>query len=222
MKPALDLRLYAVLDPARCGGRSPAEAAAAAARGGATLVQLRDKRTATREVVATARAVAAALSPHGVPLLINDRVDVALAAGATGVHVGNDDLDPATARRLLGPDAIVGATVHHPHEADGVDPAAVDYAGMGPVFATRSKTTEDPPIGPAGLARLIGHLRTRLPSFPCCGIAGIDHANAGSVIAAGADGVAVISDIFMAPDVEAAARRLRAIVDQALAQRLHA
>jgi thiamine-phosphate pyrophosphorylase len=216
---AVDLRLYAVLDPERCRGRDPVELAMAAARGGATLLQLRDKRGTTRASLALARALVEALRGTGVPLLVNDRVDLALAAAAAGVHVGATDMPAADARRLLGPEAIVGVTVHHAHEADLVDPAVASYAAFGPVFATMSKDPGDPPLGPEGLARLLGHLRTRLPGFPTCAIAGIDHANAGAVIAAGADGVAVISDIFMADDAEAAARRLRTAVDRALGER---
>jgi thiamine-phosphate pyrophosphorylase len=220
VRAAPDLRVYAVLDPGRCRGRPLDRMAAAAARGGATLVQIRDKRPGgVCAAVAAARAVLAALQPFGVPLVVNDRVDVALAAGAAGVHLGQDDMAPADARRLLGRDALVGATVHHAHEALALDPGPVDYAGIGPVFATGSKTSEDPPIGPAGLARLIGEVRRRAPGLPCCGIAGIEHANAPEVIAAGADGVAVIADIFLADDVEAAARRLRLAVDRALSER---
>ena len=216
-RPSLDLRLYGILDPDRCRARPLPDLAAAAARGGATLVQLRAKAVPTRAFVAMASAVKAALTPHGVPLLVNDRVDVALAAGADGVHVGAEDLDPATVRRLLGPDAIVGATVHHRHEADAVDPATTDYASMGPVFATGSKVPKDPPIGPEGAGALIARLRARLPGYPCCAISGITGDNAGSVIAAGADGVAVIAELFMAADVEPAARDLRRMVDRALA-----
>jgi thiamine-phosphate pyrophosphorylase len=219
MRQPPDLAVYAVLDPARCRGRPLAALAAAAARGGATLVQLRDKGSSTRAMVAAARAVRAALEPFGVPLVVNDRVDVALAAGAAGVHLGEDDMVPEDARRLLGEAAIVGTTVHHAHEADGVDPGVVDYAGLGPVFTTASKESRDPPIGPEGLARLVARLRRRRPGFPCCGIAGVTHANAAAVVAVGADGVAVIADIFLADDVEAATRRLRATVDRALRER---
>ncbi len=219
MSGRCDLRLYAVLDPERCRGRSLPELAAAAARGGATLLQLRDKRSGTRRQVEHARAVLRALGPFGVPLLINDRVDVALASGADGVHLGQADLHPADARAMVGAAAIIGTTVHHPAEARAVDPSLVDYAGIGPVFATGSKDSEDPPIGPDGLARLIGTLRQHHPGFPCCGIAGVTHRNAAAVIAAGADGIAVIADIFMAEDVEAAARRLRRIVDRARNER---
>ena len=219
MTPPLDLRLYGVLDPARTRGRDPVALAAEAAKGGITLLQLRDKTSGTRDLVALARAVKTALAPYAVPLLINDRVDVALAAVAAGVHVGLTDIAPADARRLLGPDAILGTTVHHAHEAAAVPTGLADYAGLGPVFATASKDPGDPPLGPEGLARLIHGVHAHHPGLPDCGIAGIDHANAAAVIAAGADGVAVISDIFMAGDVEAAARRLRAVIDEATRKR---
>ncbi|MCB2054425.1 MAG: thiamine phosphate synthase [Geminicoccaceae bacterium] len=215
MKPMIDLRVYAVLDPSRCDGRDPVGLAAAAAAGGATLVQLRDKTSTTRDLVAMARAVRDVLDPPAVPLLINDRVDVALAADCAGVHVGQSDMAAADARRLLGPERIVGVTVHHLHEAEAVDPTIVDYVGIGPVFATASKDPGDPPMGPEGLGRLIAGLG----DLPACGIAGIDHGNAAAVIGAGAAGVAVISDIFMAGDVEAATRRLRLVVDGALAKK---
>ena len=220
--PRPDLRLYAVLDPARCRGRPLPDTAAAAARGGATLLQYRDKAAAgdgARGLVANARAILAALHPFGVPLVVNDRVDVALAAGAAGAHVGRTDMDPADARRLLGPGAILGVTVHHAHEADGLAPGLATYAGLGPVHPTLTKDPGDPPLGPEGLARLVREVHARLPGLPTTGIAGIDHANAPAVIAAGVDGVAVVSDIFAADDVEAATRRLRAAVDAALAAR---
>ena len=219
MRRTVDLRLYAVLDPARSRGRPLPGLAAAAARGGATLVQYRDKLSGTRDLVANARAILAALEPYGVPLLVNDRVDVALAAGAQGCHVGRSDMAPDDARRLLGPEAILGVTLHHAHEADGLALGVADYAGCGPVYATASKDPGDPPLGPEGLARLLAGVRARLPGLPACGIAGIGFENAPAVIAAGAEGVAVISELFMAEDVEAAARRLRAAVDGALAAR---
>lgn len=219
MRPLLDLRVYAVLDPTRCQGRAPEALAAAAARGGATLLQLRDKRSDTARLVALARAVRDAVQPFGVPLLINDRVDVALVARAAGVHLGAEDMALEDARQLLGHEALIGCTIHHPAEADRLVPGLADYAGIGPVYATASKDSRDPPIGPGGAALLIDHLRRHLPGFPVCAIAGIDHGNAAEVIRAGADGVAVISDIFMAEDVEAATRQLRRAVDRALEER---
>src|SRR5258705_4155051 len=107
----VDLRLYAIVDPEHAGGRSLPDLAKLVAAGGATLVQLRDKRSDTRAMVETAKVVKAALAPFGVPLLVNDRVDVALAAGADGVHVGQTDMAPADARRLLGPQAIIGLSI---------------------------------------------------------------------------------------------------------------
>jgi len=219
-RPRVDLRVYGILDPSRSGGRPLPELARAAVAGGATLLQLRMKGAETRAMVEIARAVRAAIAAgRSVPLLVDDRVDVALAAGADGVHLGKDDLDPALARSLLGPEAILGVTIHHGSEARAIPPGVATYAGLGPVFPTTSKDPGDPPLGPEGLARLIREVRALHPGLPVCGIAGIDASNAASVIEAGADGVAVISELFMADDVEAAARRLRAVVDAALARR---
>jgi thiamine-phosphate pyrophosphorylase len=215
----VDLRLYALVDPERAGGRDLAVLARLLAQGGATLVQLRDKHSDTRLMVARARAIKAALAPLDVPLLINDRVDVALASGADGVHVGQDDMAVEDARRLLGADAIIGLSVKTVAQAEAAPLNLLDYAGIGGVFATSSKDNPSPPIGPAGLARIVGAFRRRAPEFPLCGIAGIDASNAGDAIAAGADGVAVISALSLKGDPQAAAHDLRAVVDRALAQR---
>jgi thiamine-phosphate pyrophosphorylase len=215
----VDLRLYALVDPERTGGRDLADLARLVAQGGATLVQLRDKRSDTRSMVECARAIKAALAPFDVPLLINDRIDVALAAGADGAHVGQDDMAVADARRLLGRDAILGLSVKTGAQAEAAPVELLDYVGIGGVFATSSKDNPDPPIGPAGLARIAAIFRRRVPDFPLCGIAGIDATNAADAIAAGADGVAVISALSLARDSQAAARALRAAVDAALAQR---
>ena len=214
----VDLRLYALVDPEHAGGRTLAELARLVAQGGATLVQLRDKRGDTRSMVERARAIKAALAPFGVPLLINDRVDVALAAGADGAHVGQDDMVVADVRRLLGRDAIIGLSVKTAAQAEAAPIDLLDYVGIGGVFATTSKDNPDPPIGPAGLARIAAVFHRRAPHFPLCGIAGIDASNAADAIAAGADGVAVISALSLAADPQAAARTLRASVDAALTQ----
>lgn len=210
-----DLSVYAVLDPAGCRGRSPVDVAAAAAHGGATLVQLRAKAAGGRAFVDLARAVKAALAPLGVPLVINDRADVAFAAGADGVHVGQDDLPPEEARRMLGTEAIVGLTVRSEAEAAALPAGAADYAGIGGVFATTSKTNANPPIGLDGLARIAGALRLRAPGLGLCAIAGVHHGNAREVVRAGVDGVAVVSALFGADDVRAAAARLAAVVREA-------
>ncbi len=215
----VDLRLNAIIDPEHAGGHDLVALARHVAEGGATLVQLRDKRSATQAMVERARAIKAALEPYGVPLVVNDRVDVALAAHADGVHVGPDDMAVGDARRALGPDAIIGLSIKTVDEAATVPLALIDYAGVGGVYATGSKVQKSAPIGTAGLARVAAALRRRKPDFPVVGIAGIDAGNAGAVIAAGADGVAVISALSIHKDPAAAARGLRAVVDGELAKR---
>ena len=215
----IDLRLNAIVDPERAGGHQLADLAQACARGGATLVQLRDKRSPTRAMIEEARAIKKALANSGVPFVVNDRVDVAMAAGADGVHLGQEDMLVEDARQLLGPNAIVGLSIKSVAEADAAPLALIDYVGSGGVYATVSKQQNNPPIGPAGLARIIAALRRRAPDLPVCGIAGIDTDNAGDVIAAGADGVAIISALSLVPDPAAAARALRDIVDGMLAKR---
>jgi thiamine-phosphate pyrophosphorylase len=215
----VDLRLNAIVDPERSGGRDLAELARLCAEGGATLVQLRDKHGDTGAMVEEARAIKKALAPFGVAFVVNDRVDVALAAGADGVHVGPDDMAVVDARRLLGPEAIIGLSIKSVAEAQAAPVELIDYVGSGGVYATLSKEQKKPPIGPQGLARIIDALKRRKPAMPVCGIAGVDATNAAEVIGAGADGVAVISALSLAPDPSAAARTLRGIVDGVLAKR---
>jgi thiamine-phosphate pyrophosphorylase len=216
-KPPLDLRVYAIVDPEVSGGHDLVELSRQLAAGGTTLVQLRDKLSDTKVMVERARAIKATLGK--VPLLINDRVDVALAAGADGVHIGWEDMAPQDARRLLGPDAIIGLTINSPQRADATDLALIDYAGIGGVYGTTSKQTKNKPIGTEGLKRVIDALRRKRPGFATCGIAGINAANAAPVIEAGADGVSVISALSLAKDPQAASRELRSVVDAALAKR---
>src|SRR5262245_58822722 len=129
MKP-VDLRLYALVDPARSGGHDLVSFARMVVAGGATLVQLRDKGSDTRRLVAEARAIKAALAPSGVPLLVNDRIDVALAAGCDGVHVGQEDMAPQDVRRLLGPSAIVGLSIQTAAQAEAAPLDLIDYVGI--------------------------------------------------------------------------------------------
>jgi len=218
VKP-LDLRLNAIVDPERAGGRALADLARQAAAGGATLIQLRDKKSDTRRMVEVARAIKVALMPFALPFVVNDRVDVALAAQADGVHIGPEDMTPEDARALLGPDAIVGISIKSIAAAEAAPVGIVSYAGVGGVYATLSKEQKNPPIGPEGFSRIAQVLRRRLPDLPIVGIAGIDAGNAGAVIAAGADGVAAISALSLADDPTAAARALRDVVDGMLAKR---
>jgi thiamine-phosphate pyrophosphorylase len=214
----VDLRLYALVDPAVAGGRTLSNLAGLIA-GSATLVQLRDKHGSTRAMVDEARALREVLEPAGVPLLINDRVDVALAAEADGVHVGQDDMSPADARLLLGRTAIIGLSISTLQQAQAAPLELLDYVGIGAVFTTSSKDDADAPIGVSGLRDIVRAIRARVPKFPICGISGINAGNAGEVIKAGADGVAVISALSLAPDPGKAAQDLRAVVDAALLQR---
>ncbi|MFC4174175.1 thiamine phosphate synthase [Microvirga sp. GCM10011540] len=214
----VDLRLYGIIDPERTGGRNPVELVRQAVAGGATLIQYRDKHAEGRRLVELARALKMALEGTRVPLLINDRVDIVLAAGADGVHLGQEDLHPEDARKLLGPHAIIGLTLKTPEHADALAHMPVDYGCIGGIFATVSKNNPSPPIGLDGLRATLTRARNASRG-PVGAIAGIDASNAEPVIAAGADGIAVISAIFMAPDPQAEAARLRRIVDEALASR---
>ena len=219
MRKPVDVRLNAIVDPERAGGRDLAGLARRVAEGGATLVQLRDKTNETRAMVDEARAIKAALAPYAVPFVVNDRVDVALAAHADGVHIGPDDMAVEDARALLGPNAIIGVSIKNVEAAEAAPVALIDYTGVGGVYATLSKEQKNPPIGPEGLSRIAGVLHRRAPGLPVAGIAGIDAGNAAAVIAAGADGVAIISALSLAADPAAAARELREIVDGMLAKR---
>jgi thiamine-phosphate pyrophosphorylase len=153
-----------------------------------------------------------------VPLLINDRVDIALAAGADGVHLGQSDMHPADARALLGQGSIIGLTLKTSEQADAMASMPVDYSCVGGVFATVSKDNPDPPIGLNGLREIVAHARLASRG-PVGAIAGINASNAASVIAAGADGIAVISALFTALDPEAEAKQLRRLVDHTLNMR---
>jgi thiamine-phosphate pyrophosphorylase len=207
-QPAFDLTLYLVIGSDAVRGRSVADVVAAAVRGGVTLVQLREKSLSDAEVIASARTLREVLAPHGVPLLINDRVEVAIAAGAAGVHLGQDDVSAARARGWFGPDAIIGVSAGTAAEAANVFPSLADYVGVGPVFPTATKPDAGAAIGIAGLVAL----RDMLP-LPVVAIGGIDADNAAAVAATGVAGVAVVSAICGAADPEAAARLLRRAIE---------
>ncbi len=202
-----DLSLYLVTDRAACLGRDLLEVVAAAVRGGATLVQIREKDCGTRQFVELARAVKKLLAPTGVPLIVNDRVDVALACGADGVHVGQKDMAPADARRLVGPDMILGLSVSSLEEALQAWGKPVDYLGVGPIFPTPTKADAASPLGLDGLAEI-----RQATDVPLVAIGGLSAANAGQVMRAGADGAAVVSALCSAADPEAAARELARII----------
>ena len=170
-------------------------------------------------MVDEARALREVLEPAGVPLLINDRVDVALAAEADGVHIGQDDMAPADARLLLGRTAIIGLSLSTVQQAQTAPLELLDYVAIGGVYSTSSKDNTSTPVGISGLRAIVQAVRARKAQFPICAISGINAGNAGEVIAAGADGVAVISALSLAGDPAQAAQDLRAVVDDALKRR---
>jgi thiamine-phosphate pyrophosphorylase len=214
LQARLDPTLYLVTDPDLGGDRRLIEVVGAAVQGGVTLVQMRDKRAEGRALLEQARALKALLDPLGVPLLINDRIDIALAAGAAGCHVGQTDLPALEARTLLGPDASLGVSLDAVEQARTADPEILDYVAYGPFAATGTKADAGPPIGAAGLAAV-----RQLTALPLVAIGGVAEANLGEAIGAGADGIALVTAIMAAADPEAASRRLRATIELARGQR---
>jgi thiamine-phosphate pyrophosphorylase len=188
-------RVYALTD-VRLSGLSHAEQVELLSRGGASLVQLREKQQPALEFYEQAKAAVAVALRSGVQLIINDRVDVALAVGATGVHLGQDDIPPDAARKLLGQGAIVGYSTHNIDQARAALKLPIDYLAIGPIFQTATKTDTSPVLGLEGLRAV----RKEIGRFPLVAIGGIAHANARAVIEAGADSVAVISAVLSQPD----------------------
>jgi thiamine-phosphate pyrophosphorylase len=199
-----DLSLYLVLGAADTGKRPFEEVVLAAIEGGVTVVQLREKDVTTRVLLEHALRLKALLEPRGVPLIVNDRIDVAMAARADGVHLGQDDMPAALARRLVGEEMLIGLSVSDRVEADTADPEVVDYCGIGSVFPTGTKSDAGAAIGP-GFAQ---ELR-ELVDLPSVAIGGIDTGNAGQLRGSGIEGLAVVSAICAADDPGAAAGELR-------------
>lgn len=215
----IDYRLNALVDASLCDIAPLPELAAVAARHGSTIIQYRDKHGSTRHMIEQATLIREALRATSVPFVINDRVDVALACGADGVHLGADDMDAHTARRLLGENAIIGMTVKNMEDAIRVAGSPADYACIGGVFQTASKVNPDAPVGLHGFRALRDQLKRARPDMPVGAIAGISEETLPSVIAAGADGVAVISALFRAVDIAGTTQAFRRAVDEALGKR---
>lgn len=203
-----DPRLYLVLDPSTVPAGQVEPVLEAALRGGVTLVQVREKICSNEEFLRLAAKAASVLKKSGVPLIVNDRLDIAVAVGAQGVHLGQSDLPWKEARRVLGPRAIVGVSVESLEQAEELKNAEVNYLGVSSVFATRTKGDLKHVWGLDGLAEL-----RRRCSLPLVGIGGIHAGNGASVLRAGADGLAVVSAICGAPDPEQTSRRLRALIE---------
>lgn len=209
MKPGdADYRLVLVTDRGMAAGRDLGEVVAAAIRGGVTCVQLREKSCATREFLELARRLKDLLAETRIALIINDRLDVALAANADGVHLGQTDMPCDIARRLMGRDKIIGVSAESVEDAIRAEGDGADYLGVSPVFATPTKTDTAPALGLKGLSAI-----RRAVRLPLVGIGGVNAATAAEVLHHGADGIAVVSAIMTASDPEHAARELRRVVD---------
>jgi thiamine-phosphate diphosphorylase len=199
-------RLYAIIDPAQAGGRSPVEVATALLAAGVRLIQLRDKHASSRELYESAQRVAECVHKAGGIFIVNDRADVARAEDADGVHVGQEDLPVEAARALVGPGKLVGYSTHVLEQVREADRSTADYVAFGPIFPTASKVNPDPVVGLGGLAEARKATRK-----PLVAIGGITLENARAVIDAGADCVAVIRALVGAPDIR---KRAEAFIER--------
>ena len=203
-------RLYVIVDVAACAGRDPAQVAAAAVRGGADVIQLRDKAASGRALHERAKRLLAVTQPAGIPLIVNDRADVAAAVGADGVHLGQDDLPLAAARALLGAGRLIGKSTHSLEQALAAQAEGANYLGCGPVFPTPTKP-DYPSVGVSLLREVVSHI-----SLPVVCIGGIDSSTLESVLQAGGRCVAVVRAVCAAPDPESATRQFKEEIVQFL------
>ena len=206
-KPGIDYGLYLVTDQSLSLGRSLIDVVSEAVHGGVTCVQVRAKNDSTRDFIEQARSIQPFLNEEEVPLIINDRLDVAQAIGADGVHLGQSDMPIEMARAIGGPEMIIGISAECLEHAVTAQKAGADYIGASAVFATLTKTDIAAPLGLEGLQKI-----SNTVSIPVVAIGGINASNAAEVLQAGADGIAVVSAIVSADDCRKAARALSAII----------
>jgi thiamine-phosphate pyrophosphorylase len=205
----MNVDLYVITDETIAGGRTHAGITRDAVLGGADIIQLRDKGRSRAELITVGREIAAITKKSGVAFIINDRLDVAIACGADGVHLGQDDMPVSTARQLAPEGFIIGVSAGTVAEAVEAERGGADYIALSPTFSTASKDDAGPGHGLACLAAI-----KRAVSVPVIAIGGINRQNVRDVIAAGADGIAVISAVVASPDIEAAARELKGLVQE--------
>lgn len=206
----IDYSLYLVTDRGLAGGRSTLEIVTAAVNGGASIVQLREKQCPTLEFIEQALSVKAFLKTRNIPLIINDRVDVAQAVKADGVHLGQTDMPLETARGILGDTMLIGISAECLADAIAAEKGGANYLGVSPIYATPTKTDTAPALGLEGLREI-----RRAVKLPLVGIGGLKRDNTAAVIRNGADGVAVVSAIVAADDPEAATRELLQVIKEA-------
>jgi thiamine-phosphate pyrophosphorylase len=209
-KQNIDYSLYLVTDRELARGRSTVEVVKAAVSGGVTCIQLREKDCSTLEFIEQARAIKNFLEEREVPLIINDRLDVALAVGADGVHLGQSDMPLEMARKIAGSSMLIGISAESVQDAVEAENGGADYLGVSPIYATPTKTDTAPPLGIQGLREIKNRVK-----IPLVGIGGLNNSNAAEVIRNGADGVAVVSAIVAAEDPETAAMNLKQIINEA-------
>jgi thiamine-phosphate pyrophosphorylase len=206
----IDYSLYLVTDRGLAKGRSTLEIVKAAVAGGVTCVQLREKDCSTREFIWQAFEIKDFLKARGVPLIINDRVDVAQAVEADGVHLGQTDMPLEIAKKILGGSMIIGISAESLEDALEAEKGGADYLGVSPIFATPTKTDTAPPLGLEGLRSI-----RKAVKIPLVGIGGLNRQNSAAVIQSGGDGVAVVSAIVAAADPAKAAGELKRIIYEA-------
>lgn len=202
MKAQPDYSIYLVTDDGCLQGRALLDCVREALEGGVTLVQYRAKTASSAEMYAEALQLKALCDSFNVPLIINDRLDIAIAVGAAGVHLGQDDLPCAAARKLLGEDYIIGVSAHNPAEAKAALQSGADYLGCGAVFGTATKA-DVKKLGTEGLAAIC-----KVKGLPVVGIGGVTADNYREVRAAGADGAAIVSGILAQPDIRATVKAI--------------
>ncbi|MFA5384433.1 MAG: thiamine phosphate synthase [Eubacteriales bacterium] len=200
----VDYTLYVIVGERFSGGRDTVEVVRSAISGGATVIQLRDKESSDSRLLGKSLELRRLTHSKGVPLIINDRIDIALAVDADGVHLGQDDLPVSTARQLLGPGKIIGLSTHSLEQARRARRQGADYIGVGPVFDNKTKENGEKPVGLELLRQVSGEI-----DLPWVAIGGINKSNVSEVISAGAKGVAVVTAVVSAPDIRAAALFLR-------------
>jgi len=207
----VDFRLYLITDRRLASGMDLLSAVERALSGGVRAVQLREKDLGGRELLELARKVRALATRYGAKLLVNDRVDVAIAAGADGVHLGGDSIPPREARRLLGPGKLIGCSTHGPEQLAAAEAGGADFAVFGPVYHTPSKAPYGPPLGIDALRRACA-----AASIPVFALGGIGAGNLNEVIAAGADGISLISAVLAAKDPAKAATEINQRLEDAV------
>lgn len=206
----LDLSLYLVTDQNLSKGRSQEYIVSEAVKGGVTVVQLREKEILSRDFYEVAKSLMSLLKPLNIPLIINDRLDIALAVDADGLHIGQSDLPYDIARKLLGKDKIIGLSVETIEQAREANKLDVDYIGLSPVFSTNTKLDINTPLELSGVKEIASFTKHKTVA-----IGGINTTNVERIIASGADGVAIVSAIVSHDNPKEAAMELKAIIDGA-------